>query len=518
MGKIYELSEAIDLIKSTDTIGLSACGGGLVEPDFILKGLEKKFLETGKPENLSVIHTSGLGDRKEKGMSRFAHEGMVKRVIGAHWLWSPKLCQMAMDDKIEAYILPQGVISRLYREIASGGPGLITHIGIGTFVDPDLGGGKINKVTTEELVEKIEIHSKTYLLYKTMPINVAIIRGSVADEDGNVSFEDEPVIMDVLALAQAAKNSGGKVICQVKRLTTKGSLNPWNVIIPAILTDAVVVDPEQIQTYEGEYNPYFTGRFKALPEAIPPMPLSERKIISRRAAMELKKGMTVNLGFGMPDGVSAILAEENCDQDVNLTMEMGVIGGIPAQGAIFGAATNPVAIISQTSQFDFYAGGGLDIAFLGFGQVDQKGNVNVSKVFQYYSGVGGFIDISQGTDKVIFCGTFTVRGLDVGVSKGKQLEIRHEGAIKKIVNKVDHVSFNGDIALKSNKEVYYVTERAVFKLMQDGLTLIEIAPGVDLERDILSNMEFRPKIAKDLKIMDERIFEDKRMGLQCSEF
>ena len=514
MGKICELSDALNLIKDGDAIGLSASGGGLLEPEFVLKGLEKKFLETGQPGNLTVVHTTGLGDRKEKGMNRFAHEGMVKRVVGAHWLWSPKLCQMAMDNKIEAYILPQGVISRLYREIASGGPGLITHIGLGTFVDPDLSGGKINKNTTEDLVQKIQIESKSYLFYKTKPIHIAIIRGSIADEDGNVSFEDEPAVLEVLALAQAAKNSGGKVICQVKKLTTTGSLNPWNVIVPGIFTDAIVVDPEQIQTYEGEYNPYFTGRLKAPAEAIAPMPLSERKIISRRAAMELRKGMTVNLGFGMPDGVSAILAEENCDKNVTLTMEMGIVGGIPAQGDIFGAATNPVAIISQNSQFDFYSGGGVDMAFLGFGQVDQYGNVNVSKVFQYYSGVGGFIDISQGSKKIIFCGTFMVRGLNVSVGEEGKLKIQHEGAVRKFVKKVDHVSFNGEIAWKSNKEVFYVTERAVFKLTKEGPMLVEIAPGVDLEKDVLSNMEFRPKISKDLKMMDNKIFKDQRMGLQ----
>jgi propionate CoA-transferase len=516
MGKTCELSAAIDLIKSGDTIGLSSCGGGLVEPDFVLKGLEKKFVEMGQPGNLTVIHAAGLGDRKERGMNRFAHDGMVKRVIGAHWIWSPKLCQMAMDNKIEAYILPMGVISRLFRETAAGGPGVITHIGLGTFVDPDISGGRINALTKEDLVEKVQIDAKPYLFYKKNRIDVAIIRGSVADEDGNVSCEDEPVDLEVLALAQAAKNSGGVVICQVKRLAANGSLNPRNVTVPGIFTDAIIVDPDQVQTYQGEYNPCFTGRYKATATAIAAMPLSERKIVGRRAAMELKKGMVVNLGFGMPDAVSAVLAEEGCDRDVNLTMEMGVIGGVPAQGDIFGAATNPVAIISQTSQFDFYSGGGLNIAFLGCGQVDRKGNVNVSKVFQYYSGVGGFIDISQGTKKVIFCGTFTVRGLDVKCERNR-LRIDHEGGIKKFVNEVDHVSFNGEIALQSDKEVLYVTERTVFKLTQEGLTLIEIAPGVDLEKDVLANMEFRPRISESLKEMDPRIFGECRMGLQLPD-
>lgn len=515
MGKVVERAEAVRLVKNGDTIGLSASGGGLIEPDFILEGLESAFLEKGQPNRLTVVHTSGLGDRKEKGMNRFAHQGMVKRVIGAHWLWSPKMCQMAVDEEIEAYIFPQGVISRLYREIAAGGPGVFTHIGLGTFADPELGGGKINKSTREDLVRKVEIDSKPYLLYKAMPINVAIIRGSVADEEGNISFQDEPAVLDVLALAQAAKNSGGKVICQVKRLAEKGSLNPQSIEVPGILVDAVVVDADQKQTYQDEFNPYYTGQVKAPLTAIEPMPLTERKIITRRAAMELRKGMVVNLGFGMPDGVATILAEENCDQDVHLTMEMGVIGGVPARGDIFGAAVNPVAIISQTSQFDFYAGGGLDIAFLGCGQIDRHGNVNVSKLGSIYSGVGGFIDISQGAKKVVFCGSLTAGGLHVEVCDGK-IQIRQEGKHKKFVEQVSHVSFNGNVALDFGKEIYYVTERAVFKLTSEGLALIEIAPGVDLERDVLANMEFKPVIAKDLKVMDARIFEEKPMGLRIN--
>lgn len=515
MKKVVTRAEAINLIKSGNTIGLSASGGGLIEPDYILEGLEQAFLEKGQPNKLTVIHTSGLGDREEKGMNRFAHQGMVKRVIGAHWLWSPKLCQMAVDEEIEAYILPQGVISRLYREIAAGGPGVITHIGLGTFVDPDLGGGKINKSTTDELVRKIEIDSEPYLFYKSMPIDVAIIRGSVADEEGNISFQDEPAVLDALALAQAARNSGGKVLCQVKRLAKSKSLDPRSIEIPGILVDAVVVYPDQKQTYQDEFNPYYTGQVKAPLTAIDPMPLSERKVITRRAAMELRKGMVVNLGFGMPDGVATILAEENCDQAVNLTMEMGVIGGIPARGDIFGAAVNPVAIISQTSQFDFYAGGGLDIAFLGCGQVDRYGNVNDSKLGSIFSGVGGFIDISQGSKKVVFCGSLTAGGLKVEVCDGR-LHIKQEGRHKKFVEKVSHVSFNGEVALKYGKEILYVTERAVFKLTAEGLTLIEIAPGMDLEKDILAHMEFRPVIAKDLKVMDPRIFQEKPMGLQIN--
>lgn len=501
---------AASLIKDGDTVVLTGSGGGVMEPHFLLEGIENRFLESESPRDLTLVHASGIGDKRRAGITRFAHKGMVRRVIGGHWGWSPEMQAMAVNNEIEAYNFSQGVLCHLYREIAAHRPGLITKTGKYTFVDPRLSGGKLNEITKEDLVELIELDGEEYLRYKAFPIDAAIIRGTYADENGNISLEQEPAKLDLLAAAQAAHNSGGIVIAQVKYLTRANSLGAKRVAIPGVYVDAVVVDPNQMQTGEGEYNPAFSGDMEIPLENLKPFPLSARKVVARRAFMELEKGSIINLGFGMADGVATVAAEEGFSDQITMTIEQGIYGGIPAQGAIFGVASNPAAVIDECAQFDFYSGRGLDATFLGLAQADAKGNVNVSKFGTTISGSGGFIDISQSAKQVVFCGTFTTGGLKTEVADGK-MKILQEGRIHKFLNAVEQITFSSRFAHEEGQRVLYVTERCVFELGERGPILIEIAPGIDLEKDILAQMDFVPEVSEHLKVMDPRIFQETLM-------
>jgi propionate CoA-transferase len=503
--------QASSLIKNFDTVLITG-SGGLMEADFVYEAIEKRFLQSGEPNNLTLLHVTGIGNGKEKGTSRFAHKGLVKRVIGGHWFWSPAMIELALNNDIEAYNLPQGVLTLLEREIAAGRKGLFTTLGLKTFVDPRLEGGKINDVTTEDLVELVEVGGEEHLFYKAIPVDVAVIRGSTADEDGNISVEQEAVDLDTLSAAQAAYNSGGIVIAQVKRIAQRKTLNPRLVKVPGFMVDAVVLNPGQWQTSAGEYNPAFSGEKRVPISSIPPLPFDVRKIVARRAAMELKAGMIINLGFGIADGVANVAAEEDIIDHIVFTVEQGIVGGVPAKDNIFGTAHNPDVILDATSQFDFYHGGGLDITFLGMAQIDRFGNVNVSKFGNRLPGCGGFIDISQNAKQVIFLATFTAVGLNVKVQNGK-MSILQEGKVKKFIADVEQVTFSGQYASEKKQRVLYVTERAVFRLTESGLELVEIAPGVDLERDILAQMEFSPVVSETLKTMKPAIFNREKMKL-----
>lgn len=512
MNKFMTLEAAVNLVGDGASVAVSGNGGGIMEPNFLFEALENRFLKSGHPTNLTLTHAAGIGDKENGGISRFAHEGMVKRVVGGHWGWSPKMQQLANENKIEAYNYPQGVVAMQYREVAGHRPGLITKTGLKTFADPRVSGAKLNSCSTEDLIELIEMNGEEWLHYKPYKFDIALIRGSFGDASGNISMEQEPAYLEALQIAQAVHNCGGKVICQVKYAAKIGTMDPKKVRIPGILVDAVVVCPQQVQTIEAEFDPSLTGDLKIPVDSIAPMKLDQRKVVARRAAMEICQGMIMNLGFGMPDGVAKVAAEEGISDYSKFAIEQGIVGGIPASGAIFGVAYNPEAMIDGPSQFDFFNGGGLDMTCLGLAQADRHGNVNVSKFGPTISGAGGFIDISQTAKKCVFCGTFTAGGLKTEIIDGK-LHILQEGRVKKFVKDVEHITFSGDYARETNQPVLYVTERAVFEMTSEGLVLKEIAPGIDLQKDILSQMEFVPLMPEPPLVMDERLFRPEIMGL-----
>ncbi len=511
--KIVSAEEAVSLVQDGDTLVLS--GFGVVGvPDELAVALEKRFAESGAPRDLTLLFGGGPGDGRDQGANRLAHEGLLKRVIGGHWGLVPKLGELALTNRIEAYNLPLGVISHLYREIAAGKPGNLSPVGLGTFVDPRLEGGRINSRTTEELVEVTTLGGREMLFYRVPKPNVAFIRGTVADPEGNIALDREALTQDTLAIAMATKNSGGVVVAQVEYVTETGALPPRRVKVPGILVDCVVTArPEyHMQTYGTAYSPALSGEMRVPLDALAPMALDERKVIARRAAFELLPNSVVNLGIGMPEGVAGIAAEERLLPYMTLTAEPGVVGGVPGSGLNFGTSINASALLDMNQQFDFYDGGGLDLACLGLAECDARGNINVSRFGPKLAGAGGFINITQNSRTVIFVGTFTAGGLKVAIGDGV-LKILNEGRHRKFVEKIEQVTFSGEYAAKLGKKVLYVTERCVLALTADGLELAEVAPGVEIERDILPHMAFRPIIRNPLT-MDERIFRPEPMGLK----
>ncbi len=512
--KIVSADDAVSVIRDGDTICISGFVG-VGTPDELLIALEKRFLETGHPRELTLVFAAAPGDGGDRGLNRLAHDGLVKRGIGGHWSLVPKLAAMAVENRIEAYNLPLGCVSQLYREIAGGKPGMLSKVGLRTFVDPRQSGGRINERTTDELVSLQVIDGEEWLFYRSFPIDVAFLRATTADPRGNATMEREALKLDATSAAMAVHNSDGVVIVQIERVAVNGSLMPKRVLIPGVLVDCLVVsEPENhVQTYATPYAHAFSGELRVPIGRVQPMKLDERKIVARRAAFELPMGGVVNLGIGMPEGVANVAVEEELLEHVTLTAEPGVIGGMPQGGLDFGAALNPDAIIQQSMQFDFYDGGGLDMACLGMAQTDRYGNVNVSKFGPRFAGAGGFINISQNASRLVLAGSFTAAGLEVTVEDGK-LRIVKEGKVRKFVGEVEQITFSGELAAETGQPVLYVTERCVFSASPRGLQLTEIAPGVDLERDILAHMGFVPVI-ESLTTMDPRIFLDAPMGLKA---
>lgn len=491
--------EAAALIHSGQTV---VCGGfvGAAHPESLTAAIENRFLKTGEPRNLTLLYAAGQGDGGSRGLNHLAHSGLVKRVIGGHWGLVPKLGRMAIAGEVEGVIFPQGVVCQLLRDIAAGRPGCITHVGLGTFIDPESDSGRLNSSSPTDLISRIELDGKTWLFYRAFPVHVGLIRATAADPFGNLLMSEEAVIGEVLPVAQAVHNSGGVVLAQVREILARPA-PPNTVRVPGILVDRIVVaPPEQHHQTFGEirnpayFSPQPTGTNIAalLGDA---MPLDARRIIAARACDELKPGMIANLGIGVPEGIARIAAERGILSDVTLTVESGPIGGVPAGGLSFGASSYPEAIIDQPAQFDFYDGGGLDFAALGAAQVDQHGNVNVSKFHDRVAGVGGFVNISQNARRLVFCGTLTSGGLAVSVRNGR-LVIEKEGRHRKFLSQVEQVSFSGRRACESRRDVLFVTERAVFRLTGDGLELIEVAPGIDIESQILSQLDFRPHVSQ----------------------
>ena len=511
--KVVSAAEAVAIIRPGDMVATSGFVG-VGTPDAIFVALEERFRATGQPRDLGLLFAAAPGDGKERGLNRLAHDGLIGRVVGGHWSLVPKLGKMAADSLIEAWNLPLGCVSQLFREIAGRRPGLLSQVGLGTFVDPRQGGGKLNAISTRDLVRVMEIDGQEWLFYEAFPVDVAIIRGTTADPDGNISMEREALILDNLAIAMAAKASKGFVIAQVERLAAADALPAKQVVVPGILVDCVVLAPPEHhgQTYATAFSPAFSGQLRVPLDRIPRLPLDERKIIARRCAMELPMGGVVNLGIGMPEAVAAVAKEENLLEQVTLTAEPGIIGGLPQGGLDFGAAINPSAIIAQNQQFDFYDGGGLDLACLGMAQADRRGNVNVSRFGGRFAGAGGFINITQNARALVFAGTFTAGGLRTEAADGA-LRIAQEGRSRKFVEAVEQVTFNGSLAAASGQSVLYVTERCVFELTPSGLELVEVAPGIELERDILALMDFRP-LVRDPRPMDARLFHAATMGLE----
>jgi propionate CoA-transferase len=509
--KVISFEEAVSLIRDGDTLLIGGSGGGHAVPEKLLVSLEERYLSTKGPRNLTLVHPVGLGDMATQGIGHLAYPALLKRIVTGALVNTPLIQKMAQEDTVEAYTLPQGVLSQLTREMAAGRPGLVSHVGLHTFVDPRLGGGRQSPSAKEDLVEVIELSGREWLFYKSFKVDVALLRGTTADEDGNITMEREAIFGEMLSMAQAAHNAGGIVIVQVERLAQKGSLAPKDIKIPAMLVDLVVVDPHQKQSYTTQYNPAFAGELRVPLDAIPPLPFDPRKVIARRAAMELFPRAICNLGAGVSTGIANIAAEEGFLDQIILTNEQGLIGGAPASGVDAGAAMNYDAIVDQPYQFDFYDGGGIDLAFLSFAQVDGEGSVNVSRFGDKVIGIGGFQNIAQNAKKVIFSGTFTTGGLKIAWPQG-QTQILTEGRFSKFVSELQQVSYSGPYAAALRQKVLYITERAVFERGPNGLALTEIAPGIDIQNDILAQMDFQPQISSDLKEMDHRIFAPEKMG------
>lgn len=520
--KFITAEEAVGLLQDGQTLGTVGFRG-MGHPEELVAALARRYAETKHPKGITLTfgasQSIGLGAKTDGplGLNRLGEEGLVGKIIAGHWGLQPNLTKLAMENKIQAYNIPQGVLMHLYRAKGGNKPCVVTHIGLGTFADPREGGGKLNDITTEDLVERIEIDGKEYLMYKTFPIDLCFIRGTTADEDGNITMEHEGILLEHLILAYAAKASGGKVVCQVERVVKSGTLHPQAVRVPGVVVDYVVkctdVEKYHRQCYDRVYDPSISGEVKIPLSSLEPAPLDERKVMCRRAALEMSPDIVGNLGMGIPETLGIVAVEEHISDIMTLTVEPGPIGGAPGKVETFGCSFNAQAMVDHPYQFDFYDGGGLDLAVLGLAELDQEGNINVSKFGPRIAGAGGFVNITQSAKKVVFCGAMTAGGLKVAVGDGR-IQILQEGKVKKLIKKVGHKTFSGAYAQKRGQKVLYVTERAVFEMRPQGLTLIEIAPGVELKRDILDQMEFEPEIASELKLMDERIFRDGPMGIR----
>ena len=507
--KVVSAEQAADLIQNGSTVGVSAFSW-MCFPEYVIKAIEARYLEKSEPKDLTLFTSVGMGL-----MDSLGHKGLAKRCIATHYGNVPSFQNLIMNNEVEAYLWPQGVMSHFYRDMAARKPGTYTKVGLKTFIDPRIEGGKVNAVAKEDLIEIVNIDGEEYLRFKPLKFDVAIIRGTYADQHGNISMDDETVLTEAYHVAAAAKANGGKVICQVSKIVTNGSIPAKSVRVPGVLVDYVVVAPMEFHKQTKvvvEPDPCFSSRVKIPLDAVPPLPLNERKVIARRAAMELIPESIVNFGTGMPGGIPSVAAEENLTDAMTFSVESGAFGGVTAPVPNFGAIYNCEAMVTHDMQFDFCDGGNITQTFLGLAQMDQYGNVNVSK-FGKPVGPGGFINLSQNIKNVVFVGTFTAGGLEIAVDDGK-LVIVNEGKHKKILKNVEQITFSGEFAMDTKQNITYITERCVFKLDEKGLILTEIAPGIDLQTQILDLIDFDVRVSDDLKTMDSRIFRESPMGIE----
>ncbi len=500
---IVSAATALEHVADGATVAIGGSGAGHAIPDKLLEALGARFRATGSPRDLTLVHPFGVGDQKSRGLEHVALEGLFRRVVGGHWSMAPTMGKLAAAGAFEAYCLPAGVVVQMFHCAAAGSPGWLTHVGLDTFIDPRREGGKLNSKAQEDIVEVVQKDGREWLYYRAIPIDVALIHAWKADPHGNLGMNEEAGFWHNCALAQAAKANGGTVIAVVRETVELGAIHPRDVRVPGCFVDAVVVDPAQGQTYQTDFEPAYTGDARLADDRFPPLDFNVRKVIARRAAMELTPGAILNVGFGLPDGVVAVAREQGLAESILTTIEHGQFGGVPAGGLDFGAVYNPEAILETGHMFDFYQGRGVDQAYLGFLQFDRAGNVNVSKLDDRIIGTGGFIDISQKARKVVFCGTLSVRA-EVEIEDGRLRYVRQ--GKPKVVEQVAQVTFSGDYARRNGQEALYVTEAAVFRLGPEGVVLEEIAPGVDIERDLSPQIGFTPKIASPLQTMPEEIY------------
>ena len=520
--QFIDAKQAVDYIADGST--LCTIGMTLISAsESILKEIERRYLEEGHPKDLTFVHTCGQAAMKVPGgMTHLAHEGLLKRVIGGHWGQSPMMMDLISGNKVEAYNLPQGQMANMFHSMALREPGKLSKIGLGTYIDPRIEGGKMNQRTKDcgdEVVAIVTVDGEEYIQYKPIPIDTLVIRGTYCDENGNLNTEEEGMVLEVLPAVMAAKRWGGKVIAQVKGVVKNGTFKTKEVTVPGVLIDAVVVcdNPfeDHKQTYSWYYDPSYAGIVRVPETAVKAIPLNERKVIGRRALMQLEKDAIINIGTGIPnDVVGPILAEEQANDMVSVTVESGIYGGTPAPTIDFGIACNAEALIGHDRQFEFYTGTGVDYTFMGAGEMDASGNVNATRMGTKAPGCGGFIDITTTAKNVVFCSTFTGGGLKVDFDEATGVTIKQEGKFRKLVKSVQQISYNGQLALERGQRMWFVTERCVFELTKDGVKLVEVAKGVDVQKDILDMMDFKPLIADELRVTDLRVYRQAAFGLR----
>ena len=524
MSKVITAREAADLIADEAVVTVSS-SSGLGCPDAALAGIGARFAETGHPRNLTTLHPIAAGDMWGiAGINHLARPGLLKRTLcgsypsGPSSAEPPAIWRMIGENAVAAYNIPSGILFDMHREAAAKRPGVLTKVGLDTFADPDHQGCAMNAAANQPVVRKVEFDGDTWLYFPTIIPDVAIIRATTADERGNLTYEHEGAILGVLEQALAARNNGGIVIAQVKRLAMTGSLNPHSVVVPGVLVDKIVVAPEQLQTTQTVYDPAISGEiFRPMHSfAIPEWSL--QKAMARRLALELRRGMAVNLGFGVSANVPRILIEEGLHGAVTWAIEQGAVGGVPLLDFQFGCSSNAEAIVPSPHQFTYFQGGGFDLSLLSFLQIDRDGCVNVSRLSarpHVTAGAGGFVDITATAKKIVFSGLYTV-GAKIALENGT-VRIEKEGKVRKLVERVEQISFSGRRAIAQGQDITYVTERCVLKLTPRGLMVTEIAPGIDLRRDVLEQAEFPLLVADDLKLTPAAVLRPEPMGLTMAE-